>query len=168
MIDLTAILTGIINFALSIEWTRTLIAYSLLGSVVFWLLWINLNVLHNRMKQRTGWRKWLIAIPFWITAPFALILDALVNKVVGTTIFTEWGCEWTFSNRLTRYISRRSCNKAKAVDYGYRTPIAVWFATNLVEPAQPGHIGLVEYGYPPSKDLVAKIMSWKWVKKLLP
>lgn len=143
-----------------------LLWWAFLFSLVFWVLWINLNVLHNRMENRRGWRKALIAAAFWPLLPFGAVVDVVYNKTVGTILFWDWGCEITLSMRMTRYLSRRTCDNLGIKNYGYRVPVAVWISTYLVEPWQPGHIGLEEYGYPPAKNLIDVFI--KRFKRLFP
>lgn len=140
--------------------------YALAFTVFFWLLWINLNVLHNRMEKRHGWRRWVIAVIFWPLLPFGALVDVIFNKTVGTCLFLDWGCESTLSMRMTRYISGRTCNKLGHAEYGYRVAVAVWISTHLVEPWQPGHIGLEKYGHAPAKNLIAGFV--KRYKSLFP
>lgn len=140
--------------------------YAFAFTLVFWLLWVNLNVLHNRMEKRRGWRKALVAVFFWPLLPFGALVDIVYNKTVGTILFWEWGCETTLSMRMTRYISGRTCDKLGRVNYGYRVAVAAWISTRLVEPWAPGHIGIEKYGLPPAKNLIDGFMNR--YKKLFP
>jgi len=78
----------------------------------------------------------------------------------------EWGCETTLSMRMTRYLSGRTCDKLGHADYGYRAAVARWISTYLVEPWQPGHIGIEKFGNPPAKNLIDGFV--KRYKKFLP
>ncbi len=155
----------VINVASSLLTSRYAV-YAFLFALVFWLLWVNLNILHNRMEKRTGLKKIVIAVVFWPLLILGALVDVVFNKTIGSLLFLEWGCETTLSMRLTRYISKRTCNKHGQAEYGYRTPFAVWVATWLVEPWQPGHIGIEKYGYPPAQNLIDKFISR--YKRLLP
>lgn len=140
--------------------------YALAFTVVFWIIWINLNVLHNRMEKRSGVKKFLIACFFWPLLIIGGLVDVIYNKTLGSILFMEWGCETTLSMRMTRYLSGRTCDKLGHADYGYRAAVARWISTYLVEPWQPGHIGIEKFGNPPAKNLIDGFV--KRYKKFLP
>jgi hypothetical protein len=143
-----------------------MISLIIVASLIFWLLWINLNILHNRLQGSRGIRRIFIALLFYLLLPFGALVDVLYNKTIGTLLFLDWGCESTFSMRLTRYLSKRTCDKLGHKEYGYRTPVAAWIRTHLVEPWQPGHLGLEKYGYAPVKSLLAVFV--KRFKRIIP
>jgi len=101
--------------------------YSLLFTFIFWFVWVNLNVLKNRLDKRTGIRKAILSVLFYVALPFGALIDVIYNKTVGTILFMEWGCETTLSMRMTRYISGRTCDKLGKRDYGYRVPVGSGF-----------------------------------------
>lgn len=142
--------------------TSKLFFYAIAFTFVFWLLWVTLNILYNRMSSRGGWRKVAVGLLFWPLLPLGVIVDVVYNFTVAAVLFLEWPHESTLSMRLTRYISRRPPGKKGQVgtkDYGYRTPLAVWLATYLIEPWAKGHIGLERYGYPGADDLLSAVMN---------
>lgn len=140
--------------------------YVLAITFVFWIFWVNLNVLHNRMEKRRGIKKFLIACVFWPLLIVGGLIDVIYNKTLGTVLFWEWGCETTLSMRMTRYLAGRTCDKLGHADYGYRVPVARWISTYLVEPWAQGHIGIEKFGYPPAKNLIDAFV--KRYKKFLP
>ena len=148
------------------KWFLTALGWFLASTLVFWLLWVNLNVLHNRMQKRTGWRKVLVGLFFWPLLPVGALVDVVYNKTLARLLFLEWGCETTLSMRMHRYIAQRTCDKMGHADYGYRVPVAVWISAHLVEPWQPGHIGIEKYGYPAAQDAMTVFL--KRFKRLLP
>jgi hypothetical protein len=141
-----------------------LVACVILFTTVFWLLWVNFNVLHNRMEEDTGARKMIVGAAFYCLLPVAAFVDVVYNKTVGAVLFLEWGHEPTLSMRLTRYIKNK--DKGNTLFGLKRDAIAVWIATRLIEPWQPGHIGLVKYGYPPARNAIVSLMET--VRKFLP
>lgn len=163
---LESLLTNLFATLLTSKPFLLMLWYVFLFTGVFWVIWVNLNVLHNRMEKRTGWRRALVAVFFWPLLIIGALVDVLYNKTVGTVLFWDWGCESTLSMRMTRYIAGRTCDKLGIAEYGYRVPIAVWISTYLVEPWQPGHIGIEKYGHPPATNLIDKLIER--FKKLLP
>jgi len=150
---LEAILTSIASAIITSRPFMLYTAYTIGLGVVLWALWVTLNVAYNR-KKRLAYQILLVtfAIP-------GLIIDILFNVTVATVMFWELPHETTLSMRLTRYISKRTPDKKGVANYGYRTPLAVWIATNLVEPWQRGHIGLEKYGYPAARDAMKDLMK---------
>lgn len=128
-------------------------AYALALGTVLWSLWVTLNVAYNR-KQRLVYKLLLVTL-----APAGLLADVLFQFTVGTVMFMDWPKEPTLSMRLTRYISGRTADKKGTANYGYRVALAVWVATNLVEPWQRGHIGLEKYGRPAARDALSKLLK---------
>jgi len=150
MID--AILTNLVTAVLTSKYVLLPLAYGFAATLVFWSLWVTLNVAYNR-KKRLAYRLLLIAL-----AIPGLIVDVLYNATIGTILFLELPKETTLSMRLTRYLSGRTPNKLGTADYGYRVPVAVWIATNLVEPWQRGHLGLEKWGYPAARDALSGLL----------
>ena len=161
---LANLLTAFVTSKIFLYWIGIFFVYTL----IFWLIWVCFNILYQRLETRTGWRRTLVRALLYVGLPFAALVDVVFNWVFATVLFLEIPHETTLSMRMTRYISGRTPNKLGHVDYGFRVPVAVWISTHLVEPFQPGHIGLAKYGYPEPKPLIDKVMSWKWVKKVLP
>lgn len=119
------------------------------ASLVFWLLWVNLNVLHHQLQRRRGARRVLVALLFYLLLPVGYVVDVGYNKTIAALLFLDWGRELTLSARLKRYI---------AFPNGWRTRFAVWIARRLVEPWQPGHIGLERFGYPPVPNRLVRFV----------
>jgi hypothetical protein len=130
-----------------------MILASIYLAFLLWCAWVTLNIAYNRRKRL------LYAIPLVLLAPFGLLLDVLFQIGPATALFLEFPKEWTLSMRLTRYISGRTPDKKGTANYGYRVRLAVWTATWLVEPWQPGHIGLEKYGYPAAPDAIGYILE---------
>lgn len=127
--------------------------YALAFTIVFWSLWVTLNVAYNRRK-RLAYQILLV-----IFAVPGILADVLFQMTVATLLFWEWPQEWTLSMRLTRIISKRTADKKGVANYGWRVPLAVWVATNLVEPWARDHIGLEKFGYPAARDAMKNVMK---------
>lgn len=127
--------------------------YALVITIVFWSMWVTINVAYNR-KKRLVYR----LLVYVLLIPGAII-DIFFNFTIGTLLFWEFPKESTLSMRLTRYISGRTPDKKGVANYGYRVKVAIWIATNLVEPWQRGHIGLEKWGYPAARDALRPLMK---------
>lgn len=127
--------------------------YTFVITVVFWALWVTINVAYNR-KKRLAYRLlvYVLIIP-------GTIIDIFFNVTIGSLLFWELPKESTLSMRLTRYISGRTPDKRGIANYGYRVKVAIWIATNLVEPWQRGHIGLEKWGQPAARDALRSLMK---------
>lgn len=130
-----------------------LVAYALALTVVLWALWVTLNVAYNRRK-RLAYKILLV-----ILAVPGVLADVLFQMTVATVLFWELPKEWTLSMRLTRIIAKRTADKKGVANYGWRVPLAVWIATNLVEPWARDHIGLEKFGYPAARDAMKHLMK---------
>ncbi len=151
---LESIISNIVTTILINKYTLLAMAGALVFAVIFWAVWITLNVAYNRQK-RLVYKLLLIVgiIP-------GVIIDVLFNATVATLLFWELPKETTLSMRLTRYLSGRTPDKLRQTDYGYRVPVALWIATYLVEPWQPGHLGLEKWGYPAANSLIDDLLTW--------
>jgi hypothetical protein len=130
-----------------------IIFYAFLIALLLWASWATLNIAYNRRKRL------VYALFLAVFAIPGVLLDVLFQVTVATVLFLELPKETTLSMRLTRYISGRTPDKKGTANYGYRVKLAVWIATYLVEPWQPGHIGLEKYGYPAARDAIKTIMK---------
>lgn len=127
--------------------------YALLLAIVLWALWVTLNVAYNRRKRL------VYQILLVLFAVPGILADVLFQMTVATLLFWEWPKEWTLSMRLTRIIAKRTADKKGIANYGWRVPLAVWIATNLVEPWARDHIGLERFGYPAARDAIKYLMK---------
>ena len=119
--------------------------------VAFWMIWVALNVAEGLKDADWRWK-----IVFYALVIPGLIIDAVFNGIIATILFWELPRTATLSQRLTGHVKNGPVNPV------WRTRLAVYIATTLVEPWAPGHIKLVRYGWPAARDTA------KWLKKLFP
>lgn len=153
MIEIENIFTSILIAIVTSTPFLIYAAYALLLAIVLWAIWVTLNVAYNR-KKRLAYQILLV-----IFAVPGFLVDVLFQMTVATVLFWEWPKEWTLSMRLTRIISGRTADKKGIANYRWRVPLAVWIATNLVEPWQRGHIGLEKFGYPAARDAMKHVLK---------
>jgi ABC-type uncharacterized transport system fused permease/ATPase subunit len=101
--------------------------YALGFTVVLWILYVSIMTLNKRKKQL------ITGIAFYLLLPVGFIVDVLYNWTLANLIFWDLAREATLSQRLTRYIKH---------DNTWRSTIAVWVCTHLIEPWDQGHCHL--------------------------
>lgn len=131
-------------------------------TALFWLLWVLFSVANKRRKR-------LLYQPFLLTVGLAgLLVDVFYQLTIAILLFMELPKEWTLSSRLSRYLRTYGINSGhefatnpfKRTLEKWRIGAAVWLAYNLIEPWEPGHLGLVKYGYSPPRDGIKYIIAW--------
>jgi len=119
--------------------------------VLFWAIWVALNVADGLRSSSLGWR-----IAFYALILPGGIIDIAFNWTVASVLFFEFPGVATLSQRLTGYVA----NPVRPPVW--RTRLAVFIATTLIEPWAPGHIGLVKFGWPPARNTAT------WLKRMFP
>lgn len=100
-----------------------IILETLLYTYVMWVLFLAVMSLYAAWKTLPTVTK-ALAIPAVL---LAVVMDVGLN-IIATVPFLDPPREWTFSQRMGRYKRIKS----------WRTPIACWFCSNLLDPFQVG------------------------------
>jgi hypothetical protein len=100
-----------------------IILETLLYTYVMWVLFLAVMSLYAAWKTLPLVTK-ILAVPAVL---IAVLMDVGLN-IIATVPFLDLPQEWTFSQRMGRYKRNKS----------WRTPIACWFCSNLLDPFQVG------------------------------
>jgi len=98
--------------------------YLLLGIYLFWLLFLSVMALNWRWHLLSKPVK-ALALPAVLVA---VVIDVIFNTTIGSVLFLERPHQWTFSRRVGEYKRRGD----------WRTPLAKWICTNLLDPFEVG------------------------------
>jgi len=124
----------------------TIPLWVLILSFVFWALFASAATLYwKRMKyDKSEWQWWAYSIPGYPIALFTWVYDVAFNLTVANLIFWAFPrrrkqgkglnrLEWTLTARMKRLLKQ---------DNGWRSWLARFICTKLVEPWDPNHCGL--------------------------
>lgn len=110
------------DFAIVIGWIYLIM-------ITTWLFYLALMNIKRNWKKISWPVRILAAVPIAIVG---IIIDVVMNLVVGTLFFVELPHEWVFTDRVKRH---------KAESWNWRNRLAHWFCNNILDPFDPDHDG---------------------------
>ena len=96
------------------------------GVFAIYALWVFYLAVMNLRQAKGKLSKAVLVIALPILG-IAYAIDVLVNVLLATILFVDLPREWTFSNRLERYLDGSD----------WRAAAALWIAVHMLDPFDP-------------------------------